>query len=112
MVNVSSLNFTGTAAANNSSYGTGGTFSVNSNISGNYQIIISRDSSNFDPTNPQNRVLLGYMLTSGAQSVSWNGKDNSGNYFPNGSNYKTSVRIHAGEYHFPMLDAENNYFGV
>jgi uncharacterized repeat protein (TIGR01451 family) len=108
---VSSLNFTGTAGSNNSNYTTGGTFTFNSNILGNYVIIISRDGTNFDPTNPQNRVLIGAMLTSGAQSVFWNGKDNSGNYFPSGSNYKVSMKIHAGEYHFPMLDAENNYFG-
>ncbi|MBO3457854.1 DUF11 domain-containing protein [Aetokthonos hydrillicola Thurmond2011] len=108
---VNSVNFTGTAGGNNSKYSTGGTFTFNSNISGNYVIIISRDGTNFDPTNSQNRVLIGALLTSGAQSVSWNGKDNSGNYFPSGNNYKVSMKIHAGEYHFPMLDAENNYFG-
>ena len=109
--NVSSLSFTGTAGSNNSNYSTGGTFSFNSNISGNYEIIISQDGKDFNPINPQNRALRGVMLTSGSQSVPWNGKDNSGNYFPNGNNYQVSMKVHAGEYHFPMLDAENNYFG-
>ncbi|MBE9210714.1 lamin tail domain-containing protein [Nostoc sp. LEGE 06077] len=108
---VNSLNFLGTATGNTSSLGTGGTFSFDTNITGNYEIVISRDGSNFDPTNSQNRVLRGVMNTSGLQSVSWNGKDNSGDNFPVGANYQVRVKVHAGEYHFPLLDAENNFSG-
>ncbi|GBE90456.1 lamin tail domain-containing protein [Nostoc cycadae] len=108
---VDSLNFLGTASGNTSSLGTGGTFTFNTNITGNYEIVISRDSSDFDPTNSQNRVLRGVMNTSGLQSVSWNGKDNSGDNFPVGTNYQVRVKVHAGEYHFPLLDAENNFSG-
>ena len=108
---VTSPSFAGTAGGNTSNYSTGGTFSFNSTIAGNYEIIISRDGSNFDPTNPQNRVLRGYMLASGPQSVSWNGKDNSGTSFPVGNNYPVQLKVHAGEYHFPLLDAENNFYG-
>ncbi|MBE9004188.1 DUF11 domain-containing protein [Fortiea sp. LEGE XX443] len=108
---VSNLNFTGTVGGSTTSLGTGGTFTFNSNITGNYEIVISRDGVNFDPTNSQNRVLRGVMNTAGGQSVTWNGKDNSRNNFPVGTNYPVRVKVHAGEYHFPLLDAENNFFG-
>ncbi|WP_099070308.1 lamin tail domain-containing protein [Nostoc linckia] len=108
---VNNLQFNGTVSGNNSSYGTGGTFNFNSNITGTYELIISRDGSNFDPTNTQNRLLRGIMPTTGQQAINWDGKDNSGNFFPVGSNYKVSVRTYGGEYHFPLLDAENNFTG-
>ncbi|OCQ96388.1 hypothetical protein BCD64_03350 [Nostoc sp. MBR 210] len=108
---VNNLSFTGTLTGNTSSLGTGGTFSFNTNVPGNYEIIISRDGVNFDPTNSQNRVLRGVMISSGSQSVTWNGKDNSGDNFPIGTGYQAQVKIHGGEYHFPLLDAENNFSG-
>ncbi|WP_392533950.1 hypothetical protein [Nostoc sp. C117] len=108
---VSNLQFNGTVAGNNSSYGTGGTLSFDSNVTGTYELVISRDGSNFDPTNSQNRLLRGIMATTGQQAINWDGKDNSGNFFPVGSNYKVSVRTYGGEYHFPLLDAENNFTG-
>ncbi len=108
---VGSLSFSGTFAGNTSSYGQGGTFSFNSSVVGNYQIVISRDGINFDPTNANNKVLRGYILISGSQTVTWNGKDNSGVSFPVGTNYLAQVTVHAGEYHFPLLDAENNVSG-
>jgi len=109
---VSSISFAGTAGGNTSVYSTGGTFSFNSGTAGNYEIIIRlRQGTDFDPTNPLNATLRGVMPTSGSQSVSWNGKDNSGTPFPNGQNYNVQIKVHAGEYHFPLLDAENNYFG-
>ncbi|WGV25423.1 lamin tail domain-containing protein [Halotia branconii] len=108
---VKNLQFNGTVTGNNSSFGTGGTFSFSSNVTGTYELIISRDGSNFDPSNSQNRLLRGGMTVTGQQSVSWDGKDNSGNFFPVGSNYKVSIRTFGGEYHFPLLDAENNFTG-
>ncbi len=108
---VSNLQFNGTAGGNNSSYSTGGTLSFDSNVSGTYELVISRDGSNFDPTNSQNRLLRGVMATTGQQAINWDGKDNSGNFFPVGSDYKVSVRTYGGEYHFPLLDAENNFTG-
>ncbi|MDM9581441.1 lamin tail domain-containing protein [Nostoc sp. GT001] len=108
---VSNLQFNGTVVGNNSSFGTGGTLNFDSNVTGTYELVISRDGSNFDPTNSQNRLLRGIMTTTGQQAVNWNGKDNSGNFFPVGSNYKVSVRTFGGEYHFPLLDAENNFTG-
>ena len=108
---VSSIIFAGTAGGNTSVYSTGGTFSFNSGTAGNYEIIISQDAKDFDPTNPLNATLRGVMPTSGSQSVPWSGKDNSGTPFPNGQNYSVQIKVHAGEYHFPLLDAENNFFG-
>ncbi|MEH1844372.1 MAG: hypothetical protein V7L25_05015 [Nostoc sp.] len=108
---ISNLQFNGTVTGNNSSYGTGGTFNFGSNVTGIYELIMSRDGSNFDPTNSQNRLLRGIMTTTGQQAVSWDGKDNSGNFFPVSSNYKVRVRTFGGEYHFPLLDAENNFTG-
>ncbi|HLP91455.1 MAG TPA: hypothetical protein VK184_23085 [Nostocaceae cyanobacterium] len=108
---VSDLRFQGTVGGNNSSFTTGGSFFFNSNVTGNYQLIISRDGSNFDPTNPNNRVLRGIMTITGLQSIPWNGRDNSGNFFPVGNNYPFVVTSNAGEYHFPLLDAENNFEG-
>ncbi|MEH2441556.1 lamin tail domain-containing protein [Nostoc sp.] len=108
---VTNLQFNGTVTGNNSSFGTGGALSFASNVTGTYELIISRDGTNFDPANSQNRLLRGIMTITGQQSVSWDGKDNSGNFFAVGSNYKVSVRTFGGEYHFPLLDAENNFTG-
>ncbi|MCW5314447.1 DUF11 domain-containing protein [Nostoc sp. KVJ3] len=108
---VSNLQFNGTVTGNNSSYRTGGTFNFGSNVTGIYELIISQDGSNFDPTNSQNRLLRGTMTATGQQAVSWDGKDNSGNFFPVGSNYRVRVTTYGGEYHFPLLDAENNFTG-
>jgi uncharacterized repeat protein (TIGR01451 family) len=115
---ITNVQFTGNAGGNNSYLGSGGTITFNSNIPGNYQIIISRDGVNFDPTNPQNRVLRGVMATSGLQTVVWDGTDNkfkdasnNPSVFPVGNNYRIRAQIHGGEYHFPLLDAENNVEG-
>lgn len=108
---VSGLSFTGTAGGNSSQFQTGGSFSFNTNIEGTYELIISRNGTDFNPENPQNRRLRGLMTVSGAQSISWDGRDNAGTSFPIGNNYPVQVRVRAGEYHFPMLDAENNIDG-
>ncbi|MBW4644658.1 MAG: DUF11 domain-containing protein [Goleter apudmare HA4340-LM2] len=109
---VSNPNFTGSLTANNSKVGNGGTFSFSSTVPGIYEIVIKgKDSTDFSPTNPKNRVLMGYINSAGTQTQTWDGKDNAGNFFPIGNNYSFVIRIRAGEYHFPMLDAENNFFG-
>jgi uncharacterized repeat protein (TIGR01451 family) len=110
-VTPSSFSFTGSVANNTSLVGTGGTFNFGTNVSGTYEIVISRDGVNFDPTNANNRVLRGVMPTSGSQTVTWNGKDNAGTDFPVGANYPTRLRIKGGEYHFPLIDAENSTNG-
>lgn len=107
---LSGLSFSGTAGGNNSRVGTGGTFRFTSNLSAVYDIVISRDNANFDPTLPANRRLRG-VRAAGTNTVAWDGKDNSGTDFPVGAGYGVQAVIHAGEYHFPLLDAENSVYG-
>ncbi|MDJ0676339.1 MAG: hypothetical protein QNJ36_13290 [Calothrix sp. MO_167.B42] len=107
---VSNANFTGSVTGKTTLVNTGGTFTFNSNAPGTYQIIISRDGVNFDPTHNQNRVLRGVMNVGGSQSVTWNGKDNTADPFPVG-NYPYKIITKGGEYHFPISDAENNFSG-
>jgi uncharacterized repeat protein (TIGR01451 family) len=106
---ISSVSFAGNQGGNVSLVNTGGTFTYTSNVSGVYQFVISRDGVNFDPTLPVNRSLRG-VRPAGTQSVSWDGLDNSGTAFPVGT-YQVRASIHAGEYHFPMLDVENDTQG-
>lgn len=107
---ISNVVFNGTAGSNNSTINTGGTFSFSSNIPGNYEIIISSDGINFDPTNPLNRRLVGVMTTAGTISVAWNGRRNNGTFFPVGT-YSSTISVRGGEYHFPLLDTENSSNG-
>ncbi|MBD2038900.1 DUF11 domain-containing protein [Leptolyngbya sp. FACHB-321] len=108
---VSSASFTGTVAGNTSAQNTGGTFRFNSNVTGSYEIILSRDGVNFDPANAQNRRLVGLVTTSGIQAIAWDGRDNTGAFFPVGSNYPVRITVRNGEYHFPLLDAESSTRG-
>lgn len=101
-----SLAFAGTAGSNNSFFNTGGTFTYQANLEHSFQLVISRDGVNFDPTNPQNRVLRG-RRNAGAATVAWDGLDNSGTPFPVGTNYQVRLVLRTGEYHFPLLDVEN-----
>ena len=110
---VSKVSFTGTVIGSTTLFQSGGTFSYTSNVAGVYQIVISRDGVNYDPTNPQNRMLSG-LKGAGTQTVTWDGKDNSGAYFPAnvpGTSYPFKIEVHAGEYHFPFVDVENDTAG-
>ena len=106
---MSSLTFTGNLGGNTSLVNNGGTFAYASNVPGVYEIVISRDGVNFDPTLPANRSLRG-SRPAGAQTVPWDGKDNSGAFFPVGT-YSVHAQFHGGEYHFPMIDVENDTQG-
>ncbi len=107
---ISTLSFSGNVGGSTSSIGVGGTFSYTAGTPGVYEIVISRDGVSFDPAAPQNRVLRG-ARAAGAQAVVWDGKDNSGADFPVGANYALKATLHAGEYHFPLIDAENSTLG-
>jgi hypothetical protein len=108
---VSALTFAGTGKKGAAYYRSGGTFSFTSTVNGVYQVVISRDGTSFDPTNPQNRVLRG-TAAAGVQSIPWDGKDNSGVYLPiKRGSYPYQVSIHGGEYHLPFVDVENNVQG-
>jgi uncharacterized repeat protein (TIGR01451 family) len=107
---VSNFSFAGSINNNNSLIGAGGTFTFTANVSHTYEIVVSRDGVNFDPTNSSNRVLRG-IRSAGTHNISWDGKDNSGANFPVGTNYAAKIVIVNGEYHFPILDAENSLGG-
>nr|WP_290226646.1 DUF11 domain-containing protein [Trichocoleus desertorum] len=105
-----SFSFQGSVAGNTSLVSTGGTFSYTTNVEHVYEMVISRDGTDFDPTNPQNRVLRG-VRPAGTQTVTWNGLDNNGDPFPVGTDYPARLVVRAGEYHFPLLDVENSLSG-
>lgn len=108
---VSNPNFSGSVLNDTSEVSDGGNFTFDTiNNTGIYEIILSHDGSNFDPTHPQNRVLRGVINQAGTQTAYWNSRDNSGNFFPIGT-YIYKITVHSGEYHFPISDAENNYYG-
>ena len=106
---ISAVSFSGNVSGNTSTFNSGGTFNYTANISAVYQIVISLDGINFDPTLTTNRVLRG-VNAAGTVTAVWDGKDNAGNPFPVGS-YTSKAAIHAGEYHFPFIDVENDVPG-
>ncbi len=107
---ISNVSYQGSAGGNTGYRPIGGTFTYNGNVGGISEIIISRDGVDFAPDNPLNRRLLSQSAI-GTNLITWNGKDNSGNFFPVGNGYSYRVIFHAGEYHFPLLDAENSQSG-
>jgi uncharacterized repeat protein (TIGR01451 family) len=106
---MTSLTFAGNVGGNTSTVNSGGTFTFTSNVPGVYDIVISRNGINFDPTLPANRSLRG-VRGAGVQTVTWNGQDNVGVPFPVGT-YTVHAAFHGGEYHFPMIDVENDTQG-
>lgn len=88
----------------------GGTFRFTTNVTGTYDIVISRDGVNFDPDNPQNRELTGDTNTTQV-TKEWDGLDNNGDPFPVGGPYIARITMHGGELHFPFLDVENSTLG-
>ena len=107
---MSALSFSGNLGGNTSLVNNGGTFHYTSNVPGVYNIVISIDGFNFDPTSPTNRSLRGVAVAAGVHTVTWDGRDNSGNFFPVGS-FQVHASFHGGEYHFPMIDVENDTQG-
>ncbi len=125
---VNSITFQGTAGVVSgvpgSVFSTGGNIVFDGNIGGIADIIIVPDpgppggcgSAVFDPTLPANRSLV-RVVSAGVQNIAWDGKDNSGAFMPvswtgnGGDGYCFSATLHAGEFHFPLLDAENSVLG-
>ena len=100
----------GTGGSVNQTFvGVGGNFSFDSTSAGSYEIIIDSDEDGiFNPS--KDRVLQNVVVV-GSNVVRWDGKDAQGNnLFPRSNNdpYKAKITLRTGEYHFPMLDAENN----
>ena len=111
---LSNLQFAGTATTATSTQNTGGTFTFGTNVPGSYELVISNDGIDFDPTNPLNRVIRQQTSAAGSQTVNWDGKRNDGTFFPVNTtqpNYPVRATLRGGEYHFPLLDAENSING-
>jgi hypothetical protein len=107
---LTNVQFTGSAYGSTSYLGTGGTFSFDSTNTITYQIVISHDGVSFDPSDVNNATLSG-LAPSGTTTVVWNGMNNSNVSFPVGGPYSYRVQGRNGEIHFPIIDAENNYYG-
>jgi fimbrial isopeptide formation D2 family protein/uncharacterized repeat protein (TIGR01451 family) len=100
--------FTG-IAGNTTKVNTGGRFTFTTSQFGKYQIVID---TNQDGTfgNSNDRILTGGIV-SGLNTVDWNGRDQANTALPVGT-YNAKVYVTAGEYHFPLLDAESNAGGL
>ncbi len=125
---VNSITFQGTAGVVSgvpgTVYSTGGNIVYDGNISGVAHVIIVPNpggiggcaGATYDPTLPTNRSIVA-VVSAGVQNLAWDGKDNSGAYMATswtgngGSGYCFNATLHAGEYHFPLLDAENSMLG-
>ena len=107
---ISDFRFTGTGstAANSGYAGQGGTFSFTSanDTAGSYQIELDFSSSD------GGRVVLSNALTSGVNSIAWDGKDANGSPVPAGTYSAVSLKLKSGEVHIPLLDAEQNPDGI
>ncbi|MDP4145917.1 MAG: Ig-like domain-containing protein [Bacillota bacterium] len=87
----------------------GGTFAFTATKTSSYRLIIDTDGhAGFDLASD---VVIENVSTAGLNTITWNGKDKSGNTLPIGT-YKAQLIMKGGEYHFPMLDAEYNPFGT
>ncbi|MCC5600998.1 DUF11 domain-containing protein [Nostoc favosum] len=109
-----SFKFTGGTggSGNQTPVGVGGNFSFNAVSTGSYQIII--DTNNDGIYDPSSDRVLQNVLSVGSSVVAWDGKNASGtNLLPLPGNvpYNAIITTRSGEYHFPMLDAENNQLG-
>lgn len=108
---LSSPTFAGNVTGNRSTEGAGGVFTFNTVNTLTYEIVISRNGTNFDPANVNNRTLTGTALT-GTHTVQWNGNDNNGVPFPaSATAYTYRISGRNGEIHFPIIDIEGNALG-
>ena len=124
---VNSITFQGTAGlvsgVPGSVVGTGGNIVFDGNIGGVAHVVIAPSpgaggcaAADFDPSLPTNRSLV-RVVAGGVQNLPWDGTDNSGTSMPaswtgnGGPGYRFGATLHAGEYHFPLLDAENSGLG-
>ncbi len=105
-----SVTFTGTISGDTTTLGAGGVFTFTTINTLTYEIVVSRDGTDFDPANPVNKVLTGNAL-SGTHTVWWNGRDNSGALFPVGTGYRYRIAGRNGEVHFPIIDTEGMALG-
>lgn len=103
-----SFGFTGTGE-NETSSGSGGIFHLNVDKSTTYQIFIDIDGDGVY-TEGQD-IILSDVAPAGENSIYWDGKDATGKAVAPGT-YKATATTKGGEYHFPLLDAENIAKGI
>ncbi|MBN8887246.1 MAG: DUF11 domain-containing protein [Rudaea sp.] len=101
-----SVGFNGAQGGNQTYVSAGGTFQFSTANTTSYQIVVSRNGTDFDPGNTANATLTG-LAPGGANTAFWSGKDNSGTAFPAG-NYNFQLIVRNGEIHFPLIDVEGN----
>jgi len=101
----------------------GGDVYFTMNEAATYQVIVSKDGTNWDPGDAKNRSII-QVVHGGENStddldhskpgiqmkVHWDGKANDGTSFAAG-NYKVRVILKSGVYHFPLIDAERSLNG-
>lgn len=100
--------FTG-IAGNTTKVNTGGKFTFTTNQFGRYQIVIDTNQDGIYG-NSNDRILTGGIV-SGLNTVNWDGRDQANIALLVGT-YNAKVYVTAGEYHFPLLDAESNQNGI
>jgi uncharacterized repeat protein (TIGR01451 family) len=109
-------NFTFTAGSggsgNQTIVGAGGTFSFNHAVQGNYQLTI--DLNRNGQTDANDVVIDGTLDSGNFTSVVWNGRDKNNVIVPAAPTnpYPARIFLKGGEYHFPMIDVENNGSGI
>lgn len=89
--------------------GAGGAFNTSFDKSTTYQITIDVNANGMYDEGLD--VLLANAAKPGENVIYWNGLDAQGNVVKAGT-YKASLKTKGGEYHFPLLDAENNAYGI
>ena len=100
--------------------GLGGYFEFDVTNGTSFQIKL--DFSRYNETHGTDfkTLYLANSCTTGHNKIYWDGKDSEGTVIPpgsygskNGNNgIDITISIASGEYHFPMLDVENNYYGI
>jgi uncharacterized repeat protein (TIGR01451 family) len=96
-------------SGNQTPQGVGGYFSFNASSAGSYQIII--DTNNDGVFDPRTDRILQNPAVAGSNVAFWDGKNAAGVVVParpGNLPYSAQIVMRGGEYHFPMLDAENN----
>lgn len=111
----SDFKFTGRSGSsgNQTPVNVGGYFSFTSSGKGSYEIII--DTNNDGKFDPSSDRVLQNPASSGVNVVDWDGRDANGvalQPLPGNLAYNARVSIRGGEYHFPLLDVENNPNGI
>jgi uncharacterized repeat protein (TIGR01451 family) len=95
---------------NQTPQGVGGTFKFDALYDDGFQIVIDADNDGLFTAGTGDRLIDGSAIV-GTNSIVWDGKNNAGAAvppLPGNAGYQARIITKGGEYHFPLLDAENN----